>query len=261
MCCDKWPYHLRSCTNLSNEASPLGSHRLNLYGLGLSLVMKYAVDEINANQILLPGVKLGYEIYDTCRQSAVIVKPTIAFLSAKSTTALSVECNYTNYEPSISAVIGPFSSEMVSIIGKVLGFFLLPQVWLQICVSTLLSFKNFTTFQFVIHCCQMFTCFVWNTQKTTVYFQCKLYRNFSKGTGCQQEWQLKSAYLLNSTKLLILIYISPLNMPDLKKKKKSKSMNYSVRNQQRYWKTTHLKISVVKYLYAQNHCITPLLPD
>ena len=96
--------------------------------------MKYAVDEINANQILLPGIKLGYEIYDTCRQSAVIVKPAISFLTAKSDNVLSVECNYTDYETSISAVIGPYSSEMVSVIGKLMGFFLMPQVWLKLCL-------------------------------------------------------------------------------------------------------------------------------
>lgn len=97
--------------------------------------MKYAVDEINANQILLPGIKLGYEIHDTCRQSAVVVKPIISFLTAKSNKVLSVECNYTNYETSVSAVIGPYNSEMVSVIGKLLGFFLMPQVWLQICCT------------------------------------------------------------------------------------------------------------------------------
>lgn len=91
--------------------------------------MKFAVDEINANQILLPGIKLGYEIYDTCKQSAIIVKPTLSFLTAKSNKELTVECNYTSYETSISAVIGPQSSEMMSMIGKLLGFFMMPQVW------------------------------------------------------------------------------------------------------------------------------------
>ena len=119
--------------NLNNKAFTLfffcpWSLSLNEFGLGLALVMKYAVDEINANRTLLPGVKLGYEIYDTCRQSSVIVKPTISFLTAKSNKALSVECNYTNYETSISAVIGPYTSEMVSVIGKLLGFFQMPQV-------------------------------------------------------------------------------------------------------------------------------------
>ncbi|XP_042353952.1 taste receptor type 1 member 3 [Plectropomus leopardus] len=117
-------------SNLSQRTEPndISCERLYENGLGLALVMKYAVDEINANQGLLPGIKLGYQIYDTCRQSAVIVKPTMSFLTAKSSKALSVRCNYTNYETSISAVIGPYSSEMVSVIGKLLGFFLMPQV-------------------------------------------------------------------------------------------------------------------------------------
>lgn len=112
----------------NTECSVLVSRRLNERGLGWALVMKYAVDEINGQQILLPGIKLGYNIYDTCQQSAILVKPTISFLTEKSNQALSVECNYTDYEPSISAVIGPSTSEMVSVIGKLLGFFLMPQV-------------------------------------------------------------------------------------------------------------------------------------
>ncbi|KAL3058845.1 hypothetical protein OYC64_010896 [Pagothenia borchgrevinki] len=117
-------------SDLSQRTEPdnISCENLTEAGLGLALVMKYAVDEINANQLLLPGMKLGYEIYDTCRESAVILQPTLSFLTAKSNKALSVECNYTNYETSISAVIGPMSSEMVSVIGKLLGFFLMPQV-------------------------------------------------------------------------------------------------------------------------------------
>uniref|UniRef100_A0A3Q3ANC4 Taste receptor type 1 member 3 n=1 Tax=Kryptolebias marmoratus TaxID=37003 RepID=A0A3Q3ANC4_KRYMA len=101
---------------------------LNEFGLGLALVMKYAVDEINENQAMLPGIKIGYKIYDTCRHSSIVVKPTISFLTAKTNNALLVECNYTDYETSISAVIGPYTSEMVSVIGKLLGFFLMPQI-------------------------------------------------------------------------------------------------------------------------------------
>ncbi|XP_056294162.1 taste receptor type 1 member 3 [Pseudoliparis swirei] len=117
-------------SNLSQRREPnnISCESLDEFGLGLALVMKYAVDEINANQMILPGIKLGFEIYDTCRQSAVVVKPTMSFLTAKSNKALYVECDYTNYETSISAVIGPLTSEMVSVIGKLLGFFLMPQV-------------------------------------------------------------------------------------------------------------------------------------
>ena len=94
--------------------------------------MKYTVNEINANSDLLPGVKLGYEIYDTCKQSDVIVKPTLLFLTEGSSRKLAIRCNYTNYETRVVAVIGPSISEMASITGKMLGFFLMPQVRLLI---------------------------------------------------------------------------------------------------------------------------------
>uniref|UniRef100_A0A3Q4I9R7 Taste receptor type 1 member 3 n=1 Tax=Neolamprologus brichardi TaxID=32507 RepID=A0A3Q4I9R7_NEOBR len=93
-----------------------------------SLTMKYTVDEINGNQTLLPGIKLGYEIYDTCTKSLIIINPTLSFLNEKSNQELPVQCNYTDYETSTVAVIGPYTSEMVSLIGKLLGFFLMPQI-------------------------------------------------------------------------------------------------------------------------------------
>ncbi|NP_001098195.1 taste receptor type 1 member 3 precursor [Oryzias latipes] len=116
---------------VSNDLTKLNSvscDSLNKDGLGRALVMKYAVEEINANSQLLPGVKLGYKIYNTCRHSAVIVRPALSFLTEKSNGTLSVECNYTDYETDMVAVIGPQSSEMVTVIGKLLGFFLMPQI-------------------------------------------------------------------------------------------------------------------------------------
>ena len=103
-------------------------HRLRPSGLGASLVMKYTVDEINAKQALLPGIKLGYEIFDTCFQSATLVKSTMYLLSDKNTGELAVDCNYTDYEPRVAAIIGPYTSEMVTVVGNLLGFFLMPQV-------------------------------------------------------------------------------------------------------------------------------------
>ncbi|CAI5687572.1 unnamed protein product [Oreochromis niloticus] len=110
------------------EPNQIRCESVNNLGLGLAIAMKYAVDEINGNQTLLPGIKMGYEIYDTCTQSLIIINPTLSFLNAKSSQELSVQCNYTDYETSTIAVIGPLSSEMVSVIGKLLGFFLMPQI-------------------------------------------------------------------------------------------------------------------------------------
>ncbi|KAG9352932.1 hypothetical protein JZ751_017508 [Albula glossodonta] len=117
-------------SNLSQREEPDDIHcdRTSEYGLGLSLVMKFAVDEINGNSKLLPGVRMGFQIFDTCRQSAVIVKPTMLFLTKDSSQEISVMCNYTEYSTRVMAVIGPQTSEMTSVIGKLLGFFLMPQI-------------------------------------------------------------------------------------------------------------------------------------
>uniref|UniRef100_A0A8C9REP6 Taste receptor type 1 member 3 n=1 Tax=Scleropages formosus TaxID=113540 RepID=A0A8C9REP6_SCLFO len=101
---------------------------INPNGLGLALVMKYTVDEINATPHLLPNVTLGFEIFDTCRQSFIIVKPTMFFLTNGLSENVSVLCNYTDYNARAMAIIGPQTSEMVTIIGKLLGFFMMPQV-------------------------------------------------------------------------------------------------------------------------------------
>ena len=82
--------------------------------------MKYTVDEINSNRALLPGIRLGYEIFDTCFQSATLVKATMYLLSDKDTGELAVSCNYTDYQPRVAAIIGPYTSEMVSVVGNLL---------------------------------------------------------------------------------------------------------------------------------------------
>uniref|UniRef100_A0A8B9H395 Taste receptor type 1 member 3 n=1 Tax=Astyanax mexicanus TaxID=7994 RepID=A0A8B9H395_ASTMX len=117
-------------SNLSERVEPDDIHcnSIDPYGLAMALVMKYTIDEINATPGLLPGVTLGFESYDCCRQPAVIMKPTLRFLTTGSTEELEVKCNYTEYMTHVTAVIGPCNSEIAAVIGKLLGFFLMPQV-------------------------------------------------------------------------------------------------------------------------------------
>ncbi|XP_031422953.1 taste receptor type 1 member 3 [Clupea harengus] len=117
-------------SNLSEREEPdeIQCNSLNSYGLALSLVMKFSVDYINADPSVLPGVRLGFETYDTCRQPAVIMKPTLLFLSEGSTEEVAVRCNYTDYATRVVAIVGPYTSEMVSVVSKLLGFFLIPQI-------------------------------------------------------------------------------------------------------------------------------------
>lgn len=41
----------------------------------------YAIDQINKNKTLLPGVRLGYDARDTCRDEQVAIQQTLDFLS------------------------------------------------------------------------------------------------------------------------------------------------------------------------------------
>ncbi|XP_067287906.1 taste receptor type 1 member 3 [Pseudorasbora parva] len=115
---------------LSERVKPddLECNRINTYGLSLSLVMKFSVDEINSKKDLLPGIVLGFETYDTCMQPAVVMKPVLQFLTKESTEELYVNCNYTNYKARVIAIVGPNNSELVPVIGKLIGFFLMPLI-------------------------------------------------------------------------------------------------------------------------------------
>ncbi|KAL4622541.1 taste receptor type 1 member 3 [Arapaima gigas] len=114
--------------NLTEGPSGLQCNSINSYGLGLSLVMKFSVDEINATPDLLPNITLGFESFDTCKQSVIIMKPTLLFLTKGMSEEISVLCNYTDYNTRVMAIIGPNTSEMVGFIAQLIGFFMMPQV-------------------------------------------------------------------------------------------------------------------------------------
>ncbi|XP_053308410.1 taste receptor type 1 member 3-like [Spea bombifrons] len=102
--------------------------RLNLQELTGALAMKFAVEEINNSSALLPRTRLGYEIYDSCGTSKVVLQGAVKFLSEGNSSELHVLCNYTSYKTRVTAVIGPSTSELVNPTGKLLSFFHLPQI-------------------------------------------------------------------------------------------------------------------------------------
>ncbi|XP_043847212.1 taste receptor type 1 member 3 [Dromiciops gliroides] len=102
--------------------------KFSAMGLVWALAMKMAIEEINSSSSLLPGVYLGYDLYDTCTLSMVTMKPSLLFMSQSGSRNIGAYCNYTQYWPRVVAVIGPHSSELALITGKLFGFFLMPQV-------------------------------------------------------------------------------------------------------------------------------------
>ncbi|XP_069730568.1 LOW QUALITY PROTEIN: taste receptor type 1 member 3 [Phaenicophaeus curvirostris] len=120
----------RDTVNLTARSEPtlVVCERLYLDGLIWALGMRFAIDQINNSTSLLPGVKLGYEMYDTCFEPVVALQPSLLFLTRNSTTGIGVLCDYTDYQPRVAAVIGPHKSDLCLVTAKLFSSFLIPQV-------------------------------------------------------------------------------------------------------------------------------------
>ncbi|XP_058850050.1 taste receptor type 1 member 3 [Acipenser ruthenus] len=116
--------------DLSKRVEPgtVTCERFNSYGFARALVMKFAVEEINNSSTLLPGTALGYELYDTCMQSVVVMEPAMLFLTQQRSQEIQVLCNYSEYSTRAAAIIGPATSSMTATIGKLFSFLLIPQI-------------------------------------------------------------------------------------------------------------------------------------
>ncbi|KAM4816926.1 G-protein coupled receptor family C group 6 member A isoform X2 [Urocitellus parryii] len=94
-----------------------------------TLAMIHSIEMIN-NSTLLSGVKLGYEIYDTCTEVTAAMAATLRFLSKFNCSRETVEfqCDYSNYMPRVKAVIGAGYSEITMAVSRMLNLQLIPQV-------------------------------------------------------------------------------------------------------------------------------------
>ncbi|XP_040282779.1 G-protein coupled receptor family C group 6 member A-like [Bufo bufo] len=93
------------------------------------LAMAHAIDMVN-NSSLIPGIKLGYEIYDTCSEATLAVSAALRFLSTynSSVELLTFKCNYSDYTPKVKAVIGDSYSEVSIAVARLLNTQLIPQI-------------------------------------------------------------------------------------------------------------------------------------
>lgn len=94
-----------------------------------TLAMIHSIEMIN-NSTLLSGVKLGYEIYDTCSEVTVAMAAALRFLSKFNCSREIVEfkCDYSTYMPRVKAVIGAGYSEISMAVSRMLNLQLMPQV-------------------------------------------------------------------------------------------------------------------------------------
>ncbi|XP_007246390.2 taste receptor type 1 member 1 [Astyanax mexicanus] len=94
----------------------------NKHGFHLVQALRYAVEEINSgagNEQLLPGITLGYQMYDICSLSASVLA-TVDLLAQ--------QYNRVKVEPQAVALIGPDSSDFAFTPASALGTYLLPEI-------------------------------------------------------------------------------------------------------------------------------------
>ncbi|XP_005742263.2 extracellular calcium-sensing receptor-like [Pundamilia nyererei] len=106
---------------------PLQCTSLNFRGFQFAQAMLFAIEEINNSTDLLPGVSLGYKIYDECGSIARSVKVALA-LTTDNTVVTALSKTACTRPSQVQAIIGETSSSPCMAIATVLGPFYIPMI-------------------------------------------------------------------------------------------------------------------------------------
>ncbi|MBN3324993.1 CASR protein, partial [Atractosteus spatula] len=87
--------------------------------------MRFAVEEINADEQLLSSLKLGYSMYDTCDSITKAVEEMFALVTGQDTYVPNYRCQM---NMSLAAVIGESSSTISMVMARILGIYQYPQI-------------------------------------------------------------------------------------------------------------------------------------
>ncbi|XP_063297857.1 G-protein coupled receptor family C group 6 member A-like [Pelobates fuscus] len=122
-----FPIH-EGISNLLNRSN---ADDFNCTGLLLRNVIKsyamiYSIEEIN-NSSLLPGVKLGYAIYDSCSDVSKAMQSTIKLIPELNLLNKLPDCR-TKVQHSVKAIIGEMNSEISIAISRILSLHSIPQI-------------------------------------------------------------------------------------------------------------------------------------
>ncbi|XP_066566524.1 extracellular calcium-sensing receptor-like [Amia ocellicauda] len=105
--------------------------------------MVFAVDEINASKELLPLLRLGYAMYDTCDSITKAVEEVFALVTGEDTYVPNYRCQSSS---SLAAVIGESSSTISMAMARILGIYQYPQVSYFSSIPTLSDKHEFPSF-------------------------------------------------------------------------------------------------------------------
>ncbi|XP_037835716.1 extracellular calcium-sensing receptor-like [Kryptolebias marmoratus] len=112
--------------------------------LHFSRTMIFAIEEINNSTELLPGIKLGYQIYDSCASVPVAVH--VAFQLSNGQDPVFYKGSNCSQSGVVMAVVGESGSTPSISISRIIGSFLIPQVSHSASCACLSDKKQFPSF-------------------------------------------------------------------------------------------------------------------
>ncbi|XP_041656768.1 extracellular calcium-sensing receptor-like [Cheilinus undulatus] len=111
----------------SHTPLPLQCIRLNFRGFQYTQAMRFAIEEINNSSDLLPGISLGYKIYDSCGSIARAVKVALALVNGNEMVSASSDKPCTR-PAQVQAIMGETFSSPCMAIATVVGPFYIPLI-------------------------------------------------------------------------------------------------------------------------------------
>ncbi|KAM9318692.1 extracellular calcium-sensing receptor-like [Pholidichthys leucotaenia] len=106
---------------------PLQCTSLNLRDFQFAQAMLFAIEEINNSTKLLPGISLGYKIYDTCGSVARSVGVALPLVNGNEIDNVQLDANCTR-PAQVQVIIGETSSSPSMVIATVIGPFHVPLI-------------------------------------------------------------------------------------------------------------------------------------
>ncbi|XP_076591170.1 extracellular calcium-sensing receptor-like isoform X1 [Chaetodon auriga] len=106
---------------------PLQCIRLNFRGFQFAQAMLFAIEEINNSTDLLPGISLGYKIYDVCGSISRGVRVALALANGNELVSSHSEAPCTR-PAQVQAIMGESSSSASTAIATVIGPFNIPLI-------------------------------------------------------------------------------------------------------------------------------------
>ena len=119
---------------------------ITTYGLEEAMAMVYAVELINADSDVLPNIKLGFEIYDTCSTDSTALNASLQFLP-EMCLATGNTSDSQLIAGQFSGIVGPALSAVAVPVATFMDLFNTPQISFS-ATADLLSDKNDFTYFF-----------------------------------------------------------------------------------------------------------------